>query len=68
MLRIFVFATIAAFAAEPQYELSGRFTPEADAAVSLFGRWNWWLPELPARWLRVKPSLPPGTAAGEGEA
>src|SRR5256885_1609417 len=26
------------------------------AAVSLFGRWNWWLPERPARWLRVKPS------------
>ena len=38
------------------------------AAVSLFGRWNWWLPARPARWLRVKPSLPPGTAAGEGEA
>jgi putative drug exporter of the RND superfamily len=38
------------------------------AAVSLFGRWNWWLPELPARWLRVKPSLPPRTATGEGEA
>jgi RND superfamily putative drug exporter len=28
------------------------------AAVSLFGRWNWWLPERPARWLRVQPSLP----------
>jgi RND superfamily putative drug exporter len=26
------------------------------AAVSLFGRWNWWLPERPARWLRVQPS------------
>jgi RND superfamily putative drug exporter len=26
------------------------------AAVSLFGRWNWWLPERPARWLRVRPS------------
>ena len=28
------------------------------ALVSLFGRWNWWLPDLPARLLRVKPSLP----------
>jgi putative drug exporter of the RND superfamily len=38
------------------------------AVVSLFGRWNWWLPELPARWLRVEPSLPPrpvAAAAGE---
>jgi putative drug exporter of the RND superfamily len=26
------------------------------AVVSLFGRWNWWLPERPARLLRVKPS------------
>ena len=24
--------------------------------VSLFGRWNWWLPALPARLLRVQPS------------
>jgi putative drug exporter of the RND superfamily len=37
------------------------------AVVSLFGRWNWWLPTLPARLLRVEPSLPPRTAgAGEG--
>jgi RND superfamily putative drug exporter len=28
------------------------------AVVSLFGRWNWWLPERPARLLRVEPSLP----------
>jgi putative drug exporter of the RND superfamily len=28
------------------------------AVVSLFGRWNWWLPRLPARLLRVEPSLP----------
>jgi RND superfamily putative drug exporter len=28
------------------------------ALVSLFGRWNWWLPVLPARLLRVRPSLP----------
>jgi putative drug exporter of the RND superfamily len=33
------------------------------AIVSLFGRWNWWLPPLPARWLRVEPSPPPRTAA-----
>jgi len=26
------------------------------AAVSLFGRWNWWLPRLPARLLRTEPS------------
>jgi len=26
------------------------------ALVSLFGEWNWWLPELPARLLRVEPS------------
>jgi RND superfamily putative drug exporter len=32
------------------------------AIVSLFGRWNWWLPPLPARWLRVEPSLPPRSA------
>ena len=35
------------------------------AVVSLFGRWNWWLPARPARWLRVEPSLPP-RAATEG--
>ena len=29
------------------------------AVVSLFGRWNWWLPAGPAWLLRVKPSLPP---------
>ncbi len=32
------------------------------AVVSLFGRWNWWLPERPARLLRVEPSLPPPAA------
>jgi RND superfamily putative drug exporter len=26
------------------------------ALVALFGRWNWWLPRLPARLLRVRPS------------
>jgi RND superfamily putative drug exporter len=39
------------------------------AMVSLFGRWNWWLPQLPARLLRVAPS--PARAprlAMEGEA
>jgi RND superfamily putative drug exporter len=29
----------------------------APALVSLFGRWSWWLPYLPARLLRVQPSL-----------
>ena len=38
------------------------------AAVSLFGRWNWVLPKMPARLLRVEPSIPRGAATGEGEA
>jgi putative drug exporter of the RND superfamily len=29
------------------------------AVVSLFGRWNWWLPPMPARLLRVEPSPSP---------
>jgi putative drug exporter of the RND superfamily len=29
------------------------------AVVSLFGRWNWWLPKMPARLLRVEPSPGP---------
>jgi putative drug exporter of the RND superfamily len=37
------------------------------AVVSLFGRWNWWLPHLPARLLRVEPSLPPRRLAPEFE-
>ena len=28
------------------------------ALVSLFGRWNWVLPSLPARVLRIQPSVP----------
>jgi putative drug exporter of the RND superfamily len=35
------------------------------AVISLMGRWNWWLPKLPARLLRVEPSLPPGTPASQ---
>jgi RND superfamily putative drug exporter len=38
------------------------------AVVSLFGRWNWWLPRLPARLLRVKPSLPIRPAPAKGPA
>jgi RND superfamily putative drug exporter len=39
------------------------------AVISLMGRWNWWLPEWPARVLRVEPSsLGRRPAAGEGEA
>jgi len=34
------------------------------ALVSLFGRWNWWLPALPARLLRVQPSRMPAEASG----
>jgi putative drug exporter of the RND superfamily len=40
------------------------------AVVSLFGRWNWWLPRMPARLLRVEPSAAPRpagrTPAAEG--
>jgi putative drug exporter of the RND superfamily len=32
------------------------------AVIALMGRWNWWLPERPARLLRVQPSLPPRVA------
>ena len=28
------------------------------ALVSLFGRWNWWLPRVPATLIRVRPSEP----------
>jgi putative drug exporter of the RND superfamily len=35
------------------------------AVISLFGRWNWWLPKLPARLLRVEPSLPNRTEPSE---
>jgi len=28
------------------------------AVIALMGRWNWWLPEWPARLLRVEPSVP----------
>jgi putative drug exporter of the RND superfamily len=33
------------------------------AVISLFGRWNWWLPSLPARMLRVEPSPSPRLAS-----
>ncbi len=35
--------------------------PGADrpAVIALTGRWNWWLPNWPARLLRVEPPLPP---------
>jgi RND superfamily putative drug exporter len=36
------------------------------AMVSLFGRWNWWLPHRPAKLLGVEPSLPPRVAPSEG--
>ena len=35
------------------------------AVVSLFGKWNWWLPERPARLLRVEPSPGPRVVSGE---
>src|SRR5581483_5165163 len=27
------------------------------ALVALLGRWNWWMPSLPARLLRIRPSV-----------
>jgi putative drug exporter of the RND superfamily len=37
------------------------------AVISLFGNWNWWLPQMPARLLRVQPSPSPRLATeGEG--
>jgi putative drug exporter of the RND superfamily len=38
------------------------------AVIALMGRWNWWLPRLPARVLRVPPSLPPRPAGRSGDA
>src|SRR3954464_9602877 len=35
------------------------------AVIALMGRWNWWLPEWPARVLRVEPSLPPRVATAD---
>src|SRR3954451_23829137 len=35
------------------------------AVVSLFGRWNWWLPAWPAKVLRVEPSIPRRAPASE---
>jgi putative drug exporter of the RND superfamily len=34
------------------------------AVVSMFGRWNWWLPAGAARLLRVRPSPEPAAQAG----
>ncbi|HTU77779.1 MAG TPA: MMPL family transporter [Solirubrobacteraceae bacterium] len=36
------------------------------AVVSLLGSWNWWLPSMPARLLRVEPSPSRRAAASEG--
>ncbi len=36
------------------------------AVVSLFGSWNWWLPHLPARLLRVEPSRSRRVVPSEG--
>ena len=35
------------------------------AVMLLMGRWNWWLPHVPARLLRVQPSLPHRAAPSE---
>jgi RND superfamily putative drug exporter len=37
------------------------------SAMRLFGRWNWWLPDRIARWVRVEPSpLVPASAPASG--
>lgn len=36
------------------------------AVVSLFGKWNWWLPPGPAKLLRVRPSPEPAAAEAAG--
>ena len=38
------------------------------AAVALFGRWNWWLPEPMARLLRVRPNPPARAGAARSSA
>jgi putative drug exporter of the RND superfamily len=35
------------------------------AVILLMGCWNWWLPRVPVRLLRVEPSLPPPAAPSE---
>jgi len=35
------------------------------AVILLMGRWNWWLPKVPARLLLVEPSLPPRVAPSD---
>jgi putative drug exporter of the RND superfamily len=35
------------------------------AVILLMGRWNWWLPRVPARLLRVEPSLAPPVVPSE---
>jgi RND superfamily putative drug exporter len=77
---LILFLAFAALAAGPQTEVKVLATGLAagilldatvirallvPAVVSLFGRWNWWLPQLPARLLRVEPSLPPRSLPGE---
>ena len=39
-----------------QFSFVGARHVLAPAAVALFGRWNWWLPDWAARILRVQPS------------
>jgi RND superfamily putative drug exporter len=34
------------------------------ALVAILGRWNWWMPSLPARLLRIEPSPTPGRSLG----
>jgi putative drug exporter of the RND superfamily len=70
---LILFLTFVAMASGPQVELKMLATGLAagilfdatviravlvPALVSLFGRWNWWLPPGPARLLRVEPSEP----------
>ncbi len=74
---LILFLTFTAMASGPQTDLKMMATGLAagilldatviralivPAVIALMGRWNWWLPEWPARLLRVEPSLPPRVA------
>jgi RND superfamily putative drug exporter len=74
---LILFLTFVAMASGPQTDLKMMATGLAagilldatviralivPAVIALMGRWNWWLPEWPARLLRVEPSLPPRVA------
>jgi RND superfamily putative drug exporter len=38
------------------------------AVMRLLGKWNWWLPERVARFMRVRPTAPPPPSESAREA